>query len=113
LRRRRTLDGAVTRMMLIQMSVLLISGIPAGIYLSYILATQYYTKTTLILAYESLILIALTLFTYFTNGISFWIYLFASRTFRRHLKEFILKCKLFKNRVRPIFTTTIRINAHQ
>ena len=71
LRRRRTLDGAVTRMMLIQMSVLLISGIPAGICLSYILGTQYYTKTLLRSAYEYLILLLLTLFTYLTNGISF------------------------------------------
>jgi hypothetical protein len=113
LRRRRTLDGAVTRMMLIQMSVLLISGIPAGIYLSYILATQYNTKTLLESTYEYVILLVLTLFTLFTNGISFWVYLFASRTFRKHLKEFFFKCKLFKHRVRPIFTTTIRINVHQ
>ncbi len=113
LRRRRALDGAVTRMMLIQMSVLLNSGIPAGIYLTYTLITQYNTKTPLRLAYESVILIFLTLLTYFTNGISFWIYLFASKTFRKHLKGFIFGCKLFQNRIRPIFTTTIRINVPQ
>ncbi|CAF1105350.1 unnamed protein product [Rotaria sordida] len=59
LRRRRTLDAAVTRMMLIQMCILLISGIPAGLYLCYILATQYVAKTTLRFAYEYLILLVL------------------------------------------------------
>jgi hypothetical protein len=112
LRRRRTLDGAVTRMMLIQMSVLLISGIPAGIYLSYILATENYTKTLLRSTYEYLILLFLTLFTYFTNGISFWVYLFASKTFRKHLKEFISRWKLFKHQVRPLPMPTTRVNAH-
>jgi len=113
LRRRRTLDGAVTRMMLIQMSILLISGIPAGIYFSYILITQYYTKTLLRLGYEYLILFVLTLFTYFTNGISFWVYLFASKTFRKHLKEFISRWKLFRPRVRPLPMLMTRLNAHQ
>jgi hypothetical protein len=113
LRRRRALDGAVTRMMLIQMSILLFSGIPAGFFLIYALITQYYTKTPLRLAYESVILIFLTLLTYFTNGISFWVYLFASKTFRKHLKGFISGFKLFKNRTRPVFTTTIRTNAPQ
>jgi hypothetical protein len=112
LRRHRTLDGAVTRMMLIQMSVLLLNGIPAGLYLSYLLATQYYTKTILTLTYEYLILIILTLFTFFTNGISFWIYLFASKIFRKHIKEFILRWKLFNHQVRPISIPMTIINAN-
>jgi len=110
LRRRHRLEGAVTRMMLIQMSVLLISGIPVGIVLSYTLATQYYTKTLLRLAYEYIILLILLLFSYFTNGISFWIFLFASKTFRKHIKEFISKKKFFKNRIRPLFMFDTIIN---
>jgi hypothetical protein len=110
LRRRHRLEGAVTRMMLIQMSVLLISGIPVGVFLSYVLATQYYTKTLLRSAYEYIILLILLLFSYFTNGISFWVFLFASKTFRKHIKEFISKRKFFKNRIRPLFMSGTIIN---
>jgi hypothetical protein len=113
LRRRRSLEGAVTRMMLIQMSVILITGVPAGVFVSYILATQYSTKTALRLALESLVFLILTLFTFLSNGISFWIYLFTSRTFRKHLKEFILNCKLFKNQTTPIIMAMNQINAYQ
>jgi hypothetical protein len=99
-------------MMLIQMSILLISEIPEGICLSYLLATQYSSKTLLRLIYEYLILFVLTLFTFLTNEISFWVYLFASKTFRKHLKGFILQ-KLFKNRVRPFSLVMTGTNAHQ
>jgi hypothetical protein len=105
LRRYRTLDGAMTRMMLNQMSTLLISGIPAGIFLSYLLTTQYSSKTLLRLAYEYLIL-----FTYLTNGISFWVYLFVSKTFRKHLKEYISNWKLFKHRIKPVDMSMTRKN---
>jgi len=111
LRRRRTLDGAVARMMLIQMSVLLTGGIPAGLYLSYEIATQYSTKTLLRSTIDSVILIFLAMFTYLTSGISFWIFLFGSKTFRKHIKEFILRRKLFKLRIRPLAMSTLRINA--
>ncbi|CAF2645543.1 unnamed protein product [Rotaria sp. Silwood2] len=110
LRRHRTLTIAITRMMLIQMSVLLISGLPAGFYLSYILATQYSKKTLLRLGYEYLILLILTLFTFFTNGISFWIYLIASKTFRKNIKQFLFKFYFLKNQVRPFTMTITRLN---
>ncbi|UJR07279.1 hypothetical protein I4U23_011567 [Adineta vaga] len=102
LRRHRQIDGAVTRMMLIQMSVLLISGIPTGGFLSYLLATQYYTKPLLRLAYEYIIILILLLFSFLTNGISFWVFIFASKTFRKNIKEFVSKWRLFKNRTRPL-----------
>ena len=44
LRRRRSLEGSVTRMMLIQMCVILISGIPAGVCIAYILAVRNVPK---------------------------------------------------------------------
>ncbi|CAF1182568.1 unnamed protein product [Rotaria sordida] len=110
LRRRRNLESAMTRMMLIQMSVILISGIPASICIIYSLATKYSTKTYLRLVYESVIFLAFVLFTFFTNGISFWIYLFVSKTFRKHIKDFISKSKLFKNRLAPLSTLTTKIN---
>ncbi|CAF1411168.1 unnamed protein product [Rotaria sordida] len=113
LRRRRTLDAVVTRMMLVQMCILLISGIPAGFYFCYILITQYVLKTILRLAYEYIILLVLTLFTYFTNGISFWVYLFASKTFRKHIKEFVFKFSIFKHQVRPFPAQIARINVNR
>jgi hypothetical protein len=113
LRRRRTLDGAVTRMMLIQMSLILISGIPAGIDVCYLLSTQFIVKTPLRLVTEYLIFLILTLCTCLTNGISFWVYLFVSKTFRKHLKEFIFNSQLFKNRTRPIVIIANRININQ
>jgi hypothetical protein len=113
LRHRRTLDGAVTRMMLIQMSLILISGIPTGVDICYILSTQFMVKSPLRLAYEYLILLILTLFTFLTNGISFWVYLFVSKTFRKHLKEFIFNFQLIQNRTRPISIVMNRINVNQ
>ncbi|CAF1076054.1 unnamed protein product [Rotaria sordida] len=113
LRRRRKLESAMTRMMLIQMSVILISGIPASICTIYSLATKYSTKTYLRSVYESVIFLAFILFTFFTNGISFWVYLFASKTFRKHIKDFISKLKLFKNRLIPFSTSTTRMNIPQ
>ncbi|CAF3473333.1 unnamed protein product [Rotaria sp. Silwood1] len=113
LRRRRRLDAAVTRMMLLQMCVLLISGIPAGFYCCYILATQYVLKTRLRLAYEYLVLLVLTLLTYLTNGISFWIYLFASKTFRKHIKDFVFKFSIFKHRVGPLPAQVTRTNVNR
>ena len=112
LRRRRSLEGAVTRMMLIQMSLILISGIPTGVHVSYIIATQYSNKIPLRLAYEYFILLVLTLCTCLTNGISFWVYFFVSRPFRKHLKEFIYQHQLFKNRVRPFHVSMTRINTN-
>ena len=106
LRRRRILEGAVTRMMLIQMSVILSSGIPASIFTIYVLATQYTTKSLLRSVYEALINLAFSLFTFLTNGISFWVYLFASKIFRKHVKDYILKWKLFRQRIIPLSTTT-------
>jgi hypothetical protein len=102
LRRRHSLETAITRMMLIQMSLILISGIPASLCVVYALITRYYYKTNVRLAYESIILLAVILFTLFTNGISFWVYLFVSKTFRKHLKNFIL----IERRIIP----TIRLN---
>jgi hypothetical protein len=113
LRRRRTLDGAVTRMMLVQMSLILISGIPAGVDVCYIIATQFMVKSPLRLTYEYLIFLILTLCTCLTNGISFWIYLFVSKTFRKHLKEFIFNSQLIQNRTRPIFIVANRIYVNQ
>ena len=107
--RRRSLEGAVTRMMLIQMSLVLISGIPTGVHVSYIIATQNSTKARLRLAYEYLIFLVLTLCTCLTNGISFWVYFFVSKPFRNHLKEFICKYRLFKDRVRPFDVSMGRI----
>ncbi|CAF1199350.1 unnamed protein product [Rotaria sordida] len=111
LRRRRNLESAMVRVMLIQMSVILISGIPTSICIIYSLATKYSTKTYLRSVYESVIFLAFVLFTFFTNGISFWVYLFASKVFRKHIKDSISKLKLFKNRL-TIFSTssTTRIN---
>ncbi|CAF0874056.1 unnamed protein product [Adineta steineri] len=102
LRRRHCIEGVVTHMMLIQMSSILISGIPAGIFVCYIMVTQSMVKTRVRLSYEFLILVILTLFTFLTNGTSFWIYLFCSKTFRKHLKEFIFKFKFFNHRIQPI-----------
>ncbi|CAF1341442.1 unnamed protein product [Rotaria sordida] len=83
LRRRHSIEGVVTRMMFIQLSCILISGIPAGIFVYYIMITQPINKTRLRASYEFLILVILTLCTFLSNGISFWIYLFPSKTFKR------------------------------
>lgn len=107
LRRRFNLEGAVTRMMLIQMSFILLSGIPTGICVSYILATQNTGKARLRLAYEYLVLLTLSLFTCLTNGVSFWVYFFVSKPFRKHLKEFVMKSKIFKHRIQPMTIRTI------
>ena len=105
LQRRRNIEGAVTRMMLSQMFVILLCGIPAGVSLIYYLATSNITKTSLRLSIETTILVIFILLTLLTNGISFWIYLLQSKSFRKYLKEFILKSKLFKDRIRPISST--------
>ncbi|CAF1324968.1 unnamed protein product [Adineta steineri] len=109
--RRRSLEGAVTRMMLIQMNIILMSGIPAGICIIYILSTQYYSKPPLRTAYEYVVGISIVLFTFFTNGITFWIYLFASKTFRKHLKRFFIsKWNFLRNRILPLTILTTRTN---
>ena len=112
LRRRRSLEGVVTRMMLIQMSILLMSGIPAGIYYCYMIITQYYVKSLLRIVYEVLILLVLNFFTLFTNGLSFWVFLFASKTFRKHLKDYFFQWKLCQNRVQHIFPPTTTVHVH-
>ncbi|CAF1077533.1 unnamed protein product [Adineta steineri] len=68
LRRRHCIEGVVTRMMLIQMSSILISGIPADIFVCYIMVTQSMLKTRVRVSYEFLILVILTLFTFLTNA---------------------------------------------
>jgi hypothetical protein len=110
LRRRRSLEGSVTRMMLIQMSVILVSGIPAATDVIYTLATANSSKTEIRGLIEFIVQTALIFFTYLTNGISFWIFLFASKAFRKHLKDFISKSKLFKIRIRPISMPATRTN---
>ncbi|UJR16753.1 hypothetical protein I4U23_003653 [Adineta vaga] len=110
LRRRHNIEGVVTRMMLIQMSTVLISGIPAGIFVCYILVTQSVVKTPLRASYEFLVLVILTLFTFLTNGSAFWIYLFCSKTFRKHLKEYIFKVKPTNRQVQPIPLIAIHIS---
>ena len=112
LRRRRSLEGAVTRMMLIQMSLILISGIPTGAHICYLIASQNPNKARLRLAYEYLVFFVLTLCTCLTNGISFWVYFFVSKPFRKHLKEFISKYQLFKNRLRPFDISMARITTN-
>ncbi|CAF1272602.1 unnamed protein product [Adineta ricciae] len=102
LRRRKTLETVVTRMMLIQMSILLMSGIPAGIYFCYILITQYSKRTLLRAAYEHLIMLVLTMFTFLTNGLTFWVYCAVSKTFRKHLTDFIGRWKFCRRRVGPV-----------
>jgi hypothetical protein len=101
-RRRHSLENAITRMMLIQMSLILITGIPASICVIYALITRYYSKTNVRMAYESLVLLIVILFTLFTNGISFWVYLFVSKTFRKHLTTYILTWSLIEHRIRPV-----------
>ncbi|CAF3844435.1 unnamed protein product [Adineta steineri] len=104
LQRRRNIEGVITRMMLIQMFIILLSGIPAAICAIYSVVTSNITKTRLRLSYEATIYLIFTLLTFLTNGISFWIYLLTSQSFRKHLREFILKLKLFKNRIESIST---------
>jgi hypothetical protein len=107
-RRLRRLDAAVTRMMLIEMSILLANGIPASGFLSYLLATLHVVKTTQRSLYETLILYIVILTTFLTNGVSFWVCLIASSAFRKHIIEFLCKCKRFKRRVAP-FPMEVRI----
>jgi hypothetical protein len=100
-RRVRRLDAAVTRMMLIQMSILLVNGIPPSGFLIYLLATVYVVKPVIQSLYEFLVLFIVILTTFVTNGASFWVYLIASSAFRRHIKEFLLKYTKFRRRVAP------------
>lgn len=112
---RRRLEGAVTRMMLTQMSIILISGIPAAICVLYMLVTQYQSKNILRIVREYLASLIFNLFTFLTNGSSFWVYLFASKTFRKHLRDYFFNCNLLRRRVRPFFlttTATTNVNAH-
>lgn len=92
----RNLENSVVRMMLIQMSLLILSGIPAAGFILYILITQFQSRTLLRLFYENLINLVLTLFTFLTSRISFWVYLFVSKSFRKNVKEYFLTCKLFQ-----------------
>ena len=92
----RSLENSVIRMMLIQMSLLMLSGIPAAGFVIYFIITQYQSRTLLRSYWESFIYILLTLFTFVTNGTSFWIYLLASKTFRKNLKEYFLTWKVFQ-----------------
>ena len=109
-RRLRRLDAAVTRMMLIQMSILLVNGIPSSGFLVYLLATVYVVKPVIQTLYEFLILFLVILTTMVTNGASFWVYLIASSAFRRHIKEFLLKYIRFRRRVAPISTHVRTMN---
>ncbi|CAF1370387.1 unnamed protein product [Adineta ricciae] len=102
LQRRRNIEGVITRMMLIQMFVILLCGIPAAICIIYLLSTSNMSKTRLRSSYESTMNLIFTLLTFLTNGISFWIYLFTSQSFRKHLKEFLLRVKLFSDRIEPL-----------
>jgi len=92
----RSLENSVIRMMLIQMSLLMLSGIPAAGFVIYFIITQYQSRTLLRSYWESFIYILLTLFTFVTNGTSFWIYLLASKSFRKNLKEYFLTWKVFQ-----------------
>ncbi len=109
-RRHRALDAAVTRMMLIQTCVLLFNGIPGSIFYCYSLATQHVTKSLLRTVYEYLIFVILTLATFLTNSSAFWIYLIASSTFRRHIKNFVCQRRVLNHRVQPFTIETIRRN---
>ena len=107
LRRRRSLEGSVTRMMLIQMCVILISGIPAGVFVAYILAVQNVSKSLLRTVQEYIASLSVVLLTYLTTGISFWIYLFASKQFRKHIKDYISNKLLRRQNNRVFITTTV------
>jgi len=109
-RRFRTLDAAVTRMMLIQMSILLINGIPSASFLIYLLATIYVPKTQLQSIYEILITYIVILAAFVTNGSSFWIYITASTAFRKNIKEYFSKYKIFRRRSTRISIEPITVN---
>ncbi|UJR19466.1 hypothetical protein I4U23_022597 [Adineta vaga] len=86
LQRRRHIEGVITRMMLIQMFVILLSGIPAATCAIYSIVTMKVPKTRLRSSYEATIYLIFILLTFLTNGASFWIYLFTSATFRKHIE---------------------------
>lgn len=86
-------DRDMMRMLLVELSIYILTTIPNTIVLIYRAVNQNTSSTVQRQAIESLIyFIARVFLLYLNNGLSFWIYLLTSKSFRFELKNFLAKC---------------------
>lgn len=88
----------VNKMMIAQICVVLFTSVPNVIVQIYSLATRTTVKSTLRQAQEGLLIAILTMLGFVTHAGTFYVYLVASRSYRKNVKTVIFRCR---NRVLP------------
>ena len=76
----------VTRMIVAQIVVIILTSLPSAIYAVYTLSTRTTSKSSLRLAVENLVNTLCVLIGFLTHAVMFYVYLFASVQFRRNVR---------------------------
>lgn len=97
--RRRTLEQSLTRMLLAQIVMVLLTTIPSAVNQMYFFYTRTVPKDPLRLAQESILSSAYIVLSFLTHSMSFYTYLLTSKVFRRNIRS-LLTAK--RNHVQPI-----------
>lgn len=82
----RPLHDQVTRMIIAQIVVIVLTSLPSAIYAIYTLATRTTSKSSTRLAVENLVNTLCVLIGFSTHAVMFYVYLFASPQFRRNVR---------------------------
>jgi hypothetical protein len=96
--RRRSLEQALTRILLAQTVMVLLTSIPNVINQMYFFYTRTVPKNSLRLAQESVVSSVFTLLGFSTHSISFYVYMCTSKAFRQNIRSFFV---LRRNLVEP------------
>ncbi|CAF1136786.1 unnamed protein product [Rotaria sordida] len=93
----------ITRMLIAQSIDILITSFPNMIWQIYTVTSQSITKSSLRMAQENLINTICVLIGFSTHAITFYVYLLASSTFRKNVKDMLLR----NRRIKPLSNANV------
>ncbi|CAF0933674.1 unnamed protein product [Rotaria sordida] len=93
----------ITRMLIAQSIDILITSFPNMIWQIYTVTSQSTTKSSLRMAQENLINTICVLIGFSTHAITFYVYLLASSTFRKNVKDMLLR----NRRIKPLSNANV------
>jgi hypothetical protein len=97
----RSRHDQVTRMIISQIAVIIVTSLPSAIYAVYTLCTRTTWKSHSRLAVENLVNTVCILIGFLTHAVMFYVYLFASVQFRRNVQLTFKECCQRTRRIAP------------
>jgi hypothetical protein len=100
--RQQGLERSLTRMLLTQIMMILVTSIPSAINQLYFFYTQTTQKSSLRIAAEGVLSSTINLVGFSTHCFSFYAYIFTSKTFRQNIQSFFFR---IQRRIGPLVLT--------